>query len=71
MDPDVRRAIELLDAIAAEPLETGPVELSAEYRRAVEAVENLPLNRDGADKSWVWRALERDRLAFLRAVRTS
>ena len=43
--------------------------LSAEYLRAVERVEALTTNRTGADKSWVWEALEEGRLHHERAKR--
>jgi len=66
MDEDVRETIDLLRAIAAEPLPTGPVELSHAYLRAVEAVENDPANRDGADKSWVFSTLRRNAAFFAR-----
>jgi hypothetical protein len=45
------------------------VRLPPEYLRALEAVERHPDNQDGTDKSWVWRALKRNRDHFARAVR--
>lgn len=36
--------------------ESGPVELSEEYRRLVVQVDALPENQSGSDKSWVERA---------------
>jgi hypothetical protein len=46
-----------------------PVPLSPEYLRAVEEIERHPDNQDGADKSWVWKALKRNRDHFARAIR--
>jgi hypothetical protein len=66
---DVERALSLLRAIAAAPVESGPVALSDEYLAAVAKVEAAASNRDGADKSWIWRAFERDRRHFARARR--
>lgn len=42
--------------------------LTDEYRRTVRSVEDLPVNRDGTDKSWVWEAVEQARRHFHRAV---
>ena len=52
MDPDTERALRLLERIASEVPAVEPVELDAEYRRLIAAVEALPENQDGADKSW-------------------
>jgi hypothetical protein len=46
-----------------------PVRLSPEYLRAIEEIERHPHNQDGSDKSWVWRALKRNRDHFARATR--
>jgi hypothetical protein len=46
-----------------------PLPLSPEYLRAVEEIERHPDNQDGADKSWVWKALQQDRDHFARARR--
>jgi hypothetical protein len=46
-----------------------PVKLSPAYLRAIEEVERHPDNQDGSDKSWVWRAMKRDRDHFARARR--
>ena len=43
--------------------------LSPDYLRAVERVEALESNRPGANKSWVWEALEEGRLHHERAKR--
>ncbi len=61
--------MKLLDAV--EPVPTGPVRLTPEYLKAVARVENHPDNRSGSDKSWVWKALERDRQFFARVKRRS
>ena len=36
------------------------VELPAWYLELVERIENLPENRDGSDKSWVFKCLARE-----------
>ena len=46
-----------------------PVKLSPAYLRAIEEVERHPDNQDGSDKSWVWRAMKRDRDHFTQARR--
>jgi hypothetical protein len=46
-----------------------PVKLSPAYLRAIEEIERHPDNQDGSDKSWVWRAMKRNRDHFARAVR--
>jgi hypothetical protein len=53
----------------AEHLPAPPVGLSPEFLRAIEEVERHPDNQDGSDKSWVWRAFQRDRDHFARARR--
>jgi hypothetical protein len=65
MDPGVVRALKILDEV--EPIPTGPVALSPEYLRAVAAVEALPENRSGADKSWVHALVQLDDDFFARA----
>lgn len=45
------RALKILDAIAREPREVGPVTLSREYLEDVAQVESLPQNQPGADKT--------------------
>jgi hypothetical protein len=47
----------------------GPVTLSPAYLAAVSRVESAPHSRDGADKSWVFELLERDRALLARAHR--
>lgn len=49
------------------PVPTGPVQLSPEYLKAVERVENHPDNQSGSDKTWVGAALRRNRAHFERA----
>jgi hypothetical protein len=51
------------DALRAlrEAVEQAPsirVELDDAYLRTVAAVEDLPQNQSGVDKSWVWRAID-------------
>ena len=55
MDPDVRAALKILDEL--EPVPTGPVQLSAKYLEAVEAVEDRLENQSGSDKTWVGIAI--------------
>ena len=58
VDPGVQEALAVLARIRREvSLETGPVPLGEPYLRLVEAVEAAPENRDGANKTWVERAL--------------
>ena len=42
-----------------------PMQLTEEYLRHIRAVEALPENQDGADKSLVWPAYEYCRRHFL------
>lgn len=49
--------------------ESGPVQLSEEYRRRVEAVDALPQNQSGADKTWVFDSIRRFRTYFSRLER--
>jgi hypothetical protein len=51
-----RDALAILDRIRRAPVESGPVALAPEYLDAVRRLENLPENRSGADKTWVYRA---------------
>lgn len=48
---------------------TGPVDLGPAYLRAVTAVQALPENQSGADKSWVVRAMRRARERRAKVVR--
>jgi hypothetical protein len=64
------KALRAIDAAVAEVARlSGPVTLDAAYLRAVERVEALPENQSGADKTWVWEVIERDRGHFARARR--
>ena len=62
------RALKILDAIARERREVGPVTLSREYLDDVARVEALPQNQPGADKSWVYRAIRSSQEMYARAV---
>jgi hypothetical protein len=42
----------------------GPVNLSPEYLTEVRALEDAPANGNGADKTWIYRAIEADRRYF-------
>jgi hypothetical protein len=54
MRADTERALQILD----EALRTVPahevIDLDHDYRHLIAAVEALPENQPGADKSWVW-----------------
>ncbi len=65
MDPEIERVMQLIRDVG--PVPTGPVTLSAEYRRSVAWLESLPFNQDGSDKSWVARLVEADRAHFAKA----
>lgn len=58
----------ILDTVARQRSETAPVTLSEDYLRAVERVEALPSNRNGADKTWVLRLVD-DTLRMRRTAR--
>ena len=69
VNPD-DKALRAIDAAVAEVSRlSGPVTLEEAYLRAVERVEAMPDNQSGADKTWVWEAIERDRRHFARARR--
>lgn len=68
MDESDERALNILDAFANAPRETGPVTLSQEYLDDIARVEALPQNQPGADKSWVPRAIENSKRMYARAV---
>ena len=55
MDSDSRRALRLLDEVTASVPEREPGELGTDYLELVAAVEALPENQNGADKSWLWK----------------
>ena len=55
---DADDAGDALDALIRHPPASGPATLSARYLRDVARVEQLPENRDGADKTWVLRLAE-------------
>ena len=68
MDPETKRALEAIDRVCETPIETGPVELDAEYLRDVARVVFLPENRPRTDKTWVELADE-EWFAHYRAAR--
>ncbi len=57
MDEATRKAIRILDELVCERA-PGPYLVDAEYARLIERAEALPGNQDGADKSWVFRAMQ-------------
>ena len=54
---------------AAEQARSICIDLDEEYLRAIAAVETLPQNRSGADKSWVWRTIDSSDRHFAGAIR--
>jgi hypothetical protein len=72
VDEETRDALAAIDRAVAwvrERREAGWPPLSDEYLRAIEAVEALPRNQSGSDKSAVWEAAVRDLDHFARARR--
>ena len=67
VDPHVRDALAHIAAAEAAVAALPPVVLTEEYLRMVRAVEALPENQTGADKSHVWRIYEYCRRHFARA----
>lgn len=68
MDADDERALKILDEFARMPREEGPVTLSQEYLDHIARVESLPQNQSGADKSWVYRAIQNSLRMYSKAV---
>ena len=70
IDAATERALQAVEqaVTAVRPLDVGPVALAAEYLLAIHASESLPQNQSGADKTWLWESVERDRRRFARAV---
>lgn len=60
------RALAALDQ-AVEFARTYRFEMTDEYRRLIERVEDLPRNQPGADKSGAWRGSYADMRAFFDA----
>jgi len=67
MDPDAERVRRLLDEIERSVAEFEAIELDAEHRRLIAAVEALPENQDGTDKSWLWQRYTAYRAHFAAA----
>ncbi|HLQ36845.1 MAG TPA: hypothetical protein VK348_03525 [Planctomycetota bacterium] len=65
MDPHIEAALRAIDQAEREVRALPPMQLTDEYLRHIRAVEALPENQDGADKSWVWPAYEYCRRHFL------
>jgi hypothetical protein len=70
-DSALARALRMLDEVCAEPIPTGPVELSPFHRAAIAWLESLPQNQSGVDKTWVEEADKawREHYAGARRVR--
>jgi len=72
MDAETRQALDAIDRavdLVERQRKAGWPRLSAAYLSAVEAVERLPLNQSGADKSWMWQAVVQARRHFASARR--
>lgn len=54
MDRELERALRSIDEAVEQVRTQKPVSLTADYLRAIAAVEALAENRSGADKSRVW-----------------
>jgi hypothetical protein len=57
VDTETREFRKLLEQIRRTPLSRRPIRLSRSYLAAVEAWEDRPAQRSGADQSWVERAI--------------
>lgn len=68
MDEATRKALKILDDLVCER-PPPPYVLDEEYLRLIERAEALPSNRDGADKTWTFRASEDYREEFRRIRR--
>jgi hypothetical protein len=63
MNRDVERALRALDE-ATEFAKTYRFELSDDYLSLIEAVEAMPQNQSGCDKTGIWRAVRAYRETF-------
>jgi len=53
-----KKALEAIDQVVASSLvDRGPIALQPDYLRAIEVLESLPENQDGAKKGWVLRSM--------------
>lgn len=68
VDARTRAALDCIAEAEAEVKSLPPIVLTDDYLRMVRAVEALPENQDGADKSHVWRIWEYCRRHFAKAV---
>ena len=72
MDPERQEAFDAIDRAVewvTQRRKAGWPPLSETYLAHIARVEALPQNQSGADKSWVWRAVQQDRAHFARARR--
>ena len=67
-DEEYEELVRILAPYRAMTIETGPVELSAEYLRMIEEVEAAPENQSGSDKTWIEDS-EREFLEYFARVR--
>jgi len=66
----VQRALAAIDGAERDVAAAGPIEITSEYARDIAAVEALPQNQDGADKSHIWAIWAACRLHFMKAQPT-
>lgn len=67
MEPELEAAFDAIDqavAWAQKQCESGSPTLSDEYLAHLDAVERMPGNQSGADKSWMWPAAVAARRRF-------
>jgi hypothetical protein len=67
MDLHRRAALEAIESAKREVEAAGPYEVTPEHWRWIDLLMSRPENRDGADKSHVWRIYESVRRHFLEA----
>ncbi len=73
MDEETSQALDAIDRAVAEVRRrraAGWPPLGADYLAAIEAVESLPQNQSGTDKSWMWEAVVQARRHFASVRRT-
>lgn len=58
MDSPLERALNGIAAAEKAVAQDPPSRISPAYAALIRAVEALPENQDGADKSWVWPTYE-------------
>ena len=72
MDAETKQVLDAIDRAVEwvrQQREAGWPPLSTEYLSTIEAVERLPQNQSGAEKSWMWQAVVQARRHFASARR--